>query len=78
MDRPKSYAVGTCRLAVTGDDGIRVLVDGDVVIDGWHDQPPTNYHADVAMTAGEHTVVVEYYERSGGAVARYTEERLTG
>jgi hypothetical protein len=53
------------------------LVDGDVVIDGWRDQSPTTYYADVRLTAGEHTVVVEYYQRSGGAVAWYIEERLT-
>lgn len=74
--RTKTYPAGTYRFTVTGDDGIRVLVDGTEVIDGWAYQPPTTYTAEVDLTEGEHTVVVEYFEWSGGAVARYTEERL--
>ncbi|GLZ28912.1 hypothetical protein Lesp02_11020 [Lentzea sp. NBRC 105346] len=74
--RTKTYEAGTYRLSVTGDDGIRVLVDGTQVIDGYHDQAPTTYTADVPLTAGDHTVVIEYYERNGGAVAKYSETKL--
>jgi PA14 domain len=71
--RTTSYAAGTYRFAVTGDDGIRVLVDGVVVVDGWNYQSPTTYTADVALPEGEHTVVVEYFEWTGGAVAKFSE-----
>ncbi|MEO5666245.1 MAG: PA14 domain-containing protein, partial [Nocardioides sp.] len=74
--RTKSYAAGTYRFSVTGDDGIRVLIDETPVIDGWFYQAPTTYSTDVALPAGEHTVVVEYFEWSGGAVARFNEARL--
>jgi glucose/arabinose dehydrogenase len=74
--RTKSYAAGTYRFSVTGDDGIRVLVDGELVVNGWFYQPPTTYTADVTLTEGPHTVVVEYFEFSGGAVARYDETKL--
>jgi hypothetical protein len=53
--RTKSYAAGTYRLSVTGDDGIRVLVDGTQVIDGWFYQGPTTYTADVPLSEGQHT-----------------------
>jgi hypothetical protein len=36
----------------------------------------TTYIADVLLTSGDHTVVVEYYKHGGGAVARFTEVRL--
>jgi len=71
--RTTSYAAGTYRLTITGDDGIRVLVDGTLVVDGWFYQAPTTYSADVAMAEGQHTVVVEYFEHTGGAVARFSE-----
>ena len=61
---------------MTGDDGIRVRVDGDVVVNGWFYQAPTTYTADVPLTAGEHTVVVEYFEHTGGATAVFSEARL--
>ena len=74
--RTKTYAAGTYRFSVTGDDGIRVLIDGTPVIDGWFYQAPTTYSADVALPEGEHTVVVEYFEWTGGAVARFSETKL--
>ena len=54
---------------VTGDDGVRVKVDGVLVIDGWKDQGPTTYAATRTMAAGTHTVVVEHYEQWGSATA---------
>lgn len=74
--RTKDYEAGTYRMSVTGDDGIRVLVDGKLVADGWFDQPPTTYSGEITLDAGPHTVVVEYYERNGGAVARFEETPL--
>jgi glucose/arabinose dehydrogenase/PKD repeat protein len=74
--RTKGYAAGTYRFSVTGDDGIRVLVDGVPIIDGWFYQSPTTYTADVQLSEGQHTVVVEYFEHTGGAVARFGETKL--
>jgi glucose/arabinose dehydrogenase/PKD repeat protein len=74
--RTKTYETGTYRFNVTGDDGVRVLVDGDPVIDGWVYQAPTTYTADVPLSAGQHTVVVEYFEFAGGAVAKFNESKV--
>jgi len=74
--RTKSYAAGTYRFSVTGDDGIRVLVDGVPVADGWFYQSPTTYTADVSLSEGQHTVVVEYFEWVGGAVAKFSELKV--
>jgi F5/8 type C domain/PA14 domain len=56
--------------ALTVDDGVRLWVDGDLVIDGWVNRAATTYRATRAMTAGVHNVRVEYYEASGQAVVR--------
>jgi PA14 domain len=74
--RTKSYSAGTYRLSVSGDDGIRVLVDGTQVIDGWFYQGPIPYTAEVPLSQGQHTVVVEYFEHTVGAVATFSESRL--
>jgi acid phosphatase type 7 len=55
---------------VTADDGIRLWVDGQLLIDQWKDQGATTYKATKAMTAGSHQVKVEYYEYGGLAVAK--------
>ncbi len=62
---------GLYRLFAQADDGIRVYMDGRLVINEWHDNDASMaYPIDIAFT-GTHTLVVEYYERSGGAAARF-------
>ncbi len=39
------------------------------MIDNWTDHAPQTNSALTTLTAGAHEVVVEYYERGGGAVA---------
>jgi PA14 domain-containing protein/calcineurin-like phosphoesterase family protein len=65
-----SFAAGTYTFTARADDGIRVWVDGGLIIDAWRDQAPTTYKATRTLTAGQHQVKVEYYERGGGAVAQ--------
>jgi chitodextrinase len=64
-----SFAAGSYEFTATADDGIRVWVDGAVVIDAWKDQPATTYTATKTLTAGGHVVKVEYYENGGAAEA---------
>jgi len=61
---------GTYRFSATSDDGIRVYVDHDLIIDGWWDHPAQTFTADLYLAAGYHLVVVEYYENMGHAVAK--------
>ncbi len=63
---------GPYRAMVTADDGVRVFVDGALVIDQWRDQPATTYRVDLTLTRGNHALRVEYYERGVGAVARFS------
>lgn len=64
------FQAGTYTFVATADDGIRVLVDGTSVINAWRDQAPTTYEGDITLAAGPHSVKVEYYENTGGALAR--------
>lgn len=59
--------VGRWRLDLTSDDGVRLFVDGRLVIDQWHNQPPTKYSHIVDLTGRDHDIKVEYYESSGKA-----------
>jgi hypothetical protein len=53
-------------------DGIRLYVDGRLLIDNWKDQPVTAMQARAWMTQGPHLVTVEYYARTGSASAHLT------
>jgi len=76
--RGLSYSAGTYRFYVRVDDGARLWVDGNLVIDEWHDSAPTTYSADVNLGDGWHTLRMDYYERSGGALAQLAWEHLEG
>jgi hypothetical protein len=73
--RSVSFAAGTYRFTVKGDDGVRLKIDGRIVIDEWRDQAARTYTADVPLTAGTHTVVFEYYEKAGAALAALSWEQ---
>ncbi|MDT7778452.1 MAG: hypothetical protein QOC99_964, partial [Acidobacteriota bacterium] len=52
----------------TSDDGVRLWVDGQLVIDKWIDQGPTTWSGQVALQAGrQYDIRVEFYENFGGA-----------
>jgi PA14 domain len=64
------FQAGEHEFAATADDGIRVYVNGVLIIDEWRDQSETTYKARHTLSAGTHEVKVEYYERSGLAVCK--------
>src|SRR3990167_8242852 len=76
--KTQNFGAGTYRFTARADDGIRVFVDGAPIIDKWFDQGPTTYNADLGLTAGNHTVIVEYFENGGGAVAEVSWVQLSG
>lgn len=66
------FPAGHQAFTATSDDGVRVRVGGRTVIDAWHGQSATEHSGEVLLSAGVHTVVMEYFERRGQAVARLT------
>jgi hypothetical protein len=70
LTRSIYFAAGTYRFTVVSDDGFRLYLDGDLALEKWFDQSPTTYIVDVSLSEGNHTVVLEYYENQGGAVAK--------
>ncbi len=58
----------TYTFQTNNDDGVRVYVDGGLIIDSWVDQSAAVTHTGtVYLAAGYHTVRVEYYEHTGNA-----------
>jgi glucose/arabinose dehydrogenase/PKD repeat protein len=66
--RTLSLAPGEYEFTATADDGARLFVDGVRVINRWSDgrQPDT---ATVTVDGGPHTIVLDYYENAGDALA---------
>lgn len=61
---------GVYRFTATTDDGMRISVDNASLLDAWVPQAPTTYTQDVEISSGRHYLRVEFFERTGGAVAQ--------
>jgi len=54
----------------TTDDGVRLWVDGQLLVDNWVDRSATENSGKIDLIAGNtYSLVMEYYENGGGAVA---------
>jgi hypothetical protein len=54
----------------TSDDGARIFVDGEQILNDWVGGPENTVTANKVMTAGDHTVTVEYFDDCCPAVMR--------
>src|SRR5262249_49491070 len=68
---------GSYRFQTVSDDGVRVWVNGQILINNWTDHPPTTHtSAAVTLTAGQkYDIKLEYYENTGGAVMQLLWQR---
>ncbi len=74
--RKVSFQTGTYRFSVTADDGVRLWVDDQLIIDRWYDHPAETYIADISLSSGDHRIKMEYYENTGQAVAKLSWQRV--
>jgi subtilisin len=75
--RTLSLLAGNYRFSVTGKDGVRLFIDGRLLINQWVNHPvATTYNIDVNLQAGKHEVRVEYYRTAGDAQIRLTWEAV--
>jgi hypothetical protein len=68
--RTAQFNPDTYTFCVTVDDGVRLWIDGHLIIDQWKVQPPTTYCAKERLSAGAHVVQMAYFENTGQAVAK--------
>jgi hypothetical protein len=63
-----TFPAGSRTFTTRSDDGVRLWVDGVQLINNWTDHAPTTNTGTQTLTAGDHDVKLEYYERGGGAL----------
>lgn len=66
--RTQFFSGGFYRFIILPDDGVRFWVDGQMVVDQWHDGMLIPYSVDLYMSEGQHSLRLEYYENLGGAM----------
>jgi hypothetical protein len=69
--RTSNLQAGSYRFTATSDDGVRLWVNGHLLIDQWHDQAFTAY-SDTIYVPDNAPIEMEYYENGGVAAVRLT------
>ncbi len=74
--RFQNFDSGTYRLNVASDDGVRVFVDGNLVIDRWYNGPADQTFSADLVLEGTHAIIITYYEDRDLASIRFWIERI--
>jgi hypothetical protein len=70
------FNAGTYRFIASADDGVRVFVDDKLVVNNWKEQPYTTATGDIALSAGNHYIRVEYFDATNvAALSLYIDVR---
>lgn len=77
-NRTRHFDAGRYRFHVIADDGVRVWLDNVLIIDQWHDTAPKEYIADSQLSAGIHSLQIDYYQNQGGAQIKFWVDRIDG
>ena len=55
---------------MTSDDGSRVWIDNNLIIDNWYGHAPLAQSKTLELSAGYHLIKVEYFQHVGGMTAQ--------
>jgi serine/threonine protein kinase len=73
--RSMDFPAGHYRFRAGGDDGVRLWVDDQLLLNQWHAEPFTVYAADIDLTGGMHALRLEYFETQLSADLALTWEK---
>jgi hypothetical protein len=65
------FHAGCYRFGLFADDGVRLWIDGELLVDEWHDGHAEYHSPYTYLTTGYHDVTIEYYENTGDAEIRF-------
>jgi glucose/arabinose dehydrogenase len=67
----EAEVTGTYTFYTQSDDGVRLSVNGQLLVDNWTDHGTTENSGNIALVAGQrYQIRMEYYENTGDATAR--------
>ncbi|GEM_PF-4285198 len=69
-ERTDLFEAGIYTFAVRSDDGVRLYVDGELILDLWSEGFHDWAAVDREMTAGRHRLRIEYFEATGPAAVQ--------
>jgi hypothetical protein len=76
--RGQFFDAGRYRFTTTTDDGVRLWVDNQLLVDQWRDQTTKSWSGDIALASGTHLIRMEYFNHGGAALATLTWSLVPG
>ncbi len=70
--RSLNFNSGRYRFTVTSDDGVRVWVNNQTIIDKWYDHPPQTFSGEIDLPNAMIPIRVEFYDSTGGAQIQFS------
>ena len=71
-NKNQTFSSGYYRFTVSNDDGMRIYIDGINVYNSWKDQGASTKSFTKYMSQGSHSIIIQYYENRGQAVAKFS------
>jgi uncharacterized protein YraI len=68
--RTMNFTSGRYLITAVADDGIRVWINNQLLIDQWRDQNVSSFTTEATLPGGALPVRIDYYEHGGGAIAQ--------
>ncbi|MFA5991389.1 MAG: PA14 domain-containing protein [Candidatus Doudnabacteria bacterium] len=72
-----NFSTALYQFTATSDDGVRVYVDDQLLIDQWNNHPATTYQKNISLPAGKHYVQMDFYDNFQHAVAKLSWKKIT-
>ncbi len=76
--RRQYFDTGRYRFTTLTDDGVRLWVDNQLLVDQWRDQTTKSWSGDIALASGTHLIRMEYFNHGGAALAVLTWSPVSG
>jgi uncharacterized protein YgiM (DUF1202 family) len=76
--RDLSLSAGRYRFTVSSDDGARLWVNNQLIVDKWYDRAVQSFSAEITLPSGNVPVKLEYYDNTQQAEVHLTWTRLDG
>ncbi len=67
----QTFGQGTYEFILSSDDGARVFIDGNLVLDRFVSRPLTTDRFQQTLSAGDHSLKVEYFENTDNASIQF-------
>jgi hypothetical protein len=64
------FSDGRYRFYAKSDDGVRIWVDDNLILDEWRVQSARTFSSDVDISEGRHQIKVEFFENTGVAALK--------